>query len=93
MQNSQIDLSHSMKPFDVNSKIVASKPSIPQDHFYDDPVTKLNQKAKPKNTINRNSVILHQGFKTNPENFRRSPMRVSRAKPILDVNKSQKEKK
>lgn len=93
MQNSQIDLGHDMKPFDVNSKIVGSKQSIPEESFYVDSVTKLKKKVEPSLTMNPNSFIRHQGYKTNPENFRRSPMRVSRAKPILDVNKPLNEKK
>lgn len=82
-----------MKPFDVNSKIIGSKPSIPEENFYGDPVNKLNNLVKSSKKKEDNSVIAHQGYKTNPENFRRSPMRISKAKPIMDVTKSLKEKK
>ena len=93
MQNSQINLSHDMTPFDVNSKIVASKKTIPDQNFYGDPINKFNDQIKFKGNKKVNSVLLHQGYKTNPENFRRSPIRISRAKPMSGLPQTQKELK
>ena len=47
MQFSHIDLSHDSTPFDVHSKIVASKPTRTEEDFYEDPVKKLKEKTKP----------------------------------------------
>lgn len=46
MQHSQIDLGHDMTPFDVNSKIVASRQSRPSETLYEDPYKKLQAKVK-----------------------------------------------
>ena len=80
-----------MTPFDVNSKIIASKRSIPEEKFYEDPIAKFKDVTKPKNIPKQNSVIANSGYKTNPENFRRSPMRVSRAAPLEGSHTTQKE--
>lgn len=85
MQHSQIDLAHDMTPLDPHSRIVASRPSRPQERLYGDPYEKLQERVKPK-PAPVNSRFRQAGAPENPENYCRAPKRVSKAaSPDRDI--------
>ena len=76
MQHSQIDLGHDMTPLDPHSRIVASRPSLPEEQRYGDPYEKLQDKVRAQKAKAANSHFQNSGQNTNPENYCRSPRRA-----------------